>query len=217
MAPSAAKLAHEPGDEKRRVPFAAMLWADADRADLDALRRAACARLPWRRARRRPRTPMYWPSSCVRGPNGPGFVCWASRSISGTSLWTEHDGRKTLGRRGRLPVRDHLDDRRFSHDFKTRVRLQHIERHQSDAPVFRKELPQGCERFGRVLRRRPEGRDVGRKAERQRPALGKPAVAGGERRPDGAIKGAFYRGRSPWRSPNREVRESPFQARRATE
>jgi hypothetical protein len=95
--------------------------------------------------------------------------------------WTEHDGRKTTSRRRRLCVRDHLDDRRFSHDFKTGITLEHIERNQSDAPVFRKELPQGCERFRRVIRRRPEGRDIGRKTERQRAALGKPAVARGQR------------------------------------
>jgi hypothetical protein len=30
-----AQLAHEPGDEKGGIAFAAMLGADADRADLD--------------------------------------------------------------------------------------------------------------------------------------------------------------------------------------
>jgi hypothetical protein len=188
-----AQLADEPRNEKRRIAFAAEVGTDTDRADLDAsLEPHALAGHGGERAADLDADIL---TKLMRArTEGAGVRPFRETQHLGDVARAEHDRRLDRRKRGPLPLRDHLDDRRLPHNFKARERLEPVDADQGYGAVRGNERAQSCERFGRLIGYGPEGRDVAREAERKRPAFGKSAIAGGERRPDRGIKGAFDRG-----------------------
>jgi hypothetical protein len=188
-----AQLADEPRNEKRRIAFAALVGTDTDRADLDASIEPHA--LSGHGDERAVNLDADILTKLVRArTEGAGVRPLRETQHLGDVARAEHDRRLDPRKRPPLPLRDHLDDRRLPHDFEARERLEPVDADQRDRAVRRNEPAQSRKCFRRLVGRRPEGRDVAREAERKRPAFGKSAIAGGERRPDGAIKGAFDRG-----------------------
>jgi hypothetical protein len=194
-----SKLVDEPSDEERGVTPAPMLGVHADRADLDAsIEPHALASHGGQRAVD-PNANIL-PKLMRARTEGAGLRPRCKVQHLGDVRRAKHDWLQIVRGQRRGLQRDHLNDRRFPDNFEAGVSVELVDADQSDPAFRRNQLPQGGERFGRVIGRRAEWRDVGRKTERQRPSLGKPAVAGREGRPDRAIQGAFHRGAQHGRS-----------------
>src|ERR1700761_6655687 len=105
-----AKLAHEPGDEKGGVAFAAVFGADTDRANFDRSIEPDALAGHGRERAVDPDADVLAELVRARAERAGVGLFHETQHLRDVAS-TEHDGRETFRRRRRLSVSDHLEDR----------------------------------------------------------------------------------------------------------